>query len=144
MRYIDYECAGIQRFSPNRFARIHFDSRSMSQISTPETIACKLKYSRKSRAGHTHILLQYLDSKLDFKNKNIDYSGMHIETLPIYASCSIVKIWLCRHGTIQLNGLNLQCFKMYRSWFVWSNIRSRLIFHPIFPQVARNFFYLCK
>ena len=35
MRYIDYECAGIQRFSPNRFARIHFDSRSMSRISTP-------------------------------------------------------------------------------------------------------------
>ncbi len=39
VRYIDYECKRIQRFSqrfsPNRFARIHLDSCSMSQISTP-------------------------------------------------------------------------------------------------------------
>ena len=35
MRYIDYECTRIQRFSPNRFARIHLDSCSMSPISTP-------------------------------------------------------------------------------------------------------------
>ncbi len=38
MRYIDYECARIQRFSqrfsPNRFVRIHLHSRSMSQNST--------------------------------------------------------------------------------------------------------------
>ncbi len=44
VRYIDYECTRIQRFSPNRFARIHLDSRSISQISTPVHSYCPNPY----------------------------------------------------------------------------------------------------
>ena len=85
VRYIDYECPRIQRFSqrfsPNIFARIHLDSCSMSQISSPARHPSDTHHNHSASEMRLINILGVLEDKITKLHPGWNmFSGRHKKT----------------------------------------------------------------